>query len=224
MDTSRYTASSRPGRPRHIPARTAGQTPREEILEAAAKLFTGQGFAATSTREIADSVGIRQASIYYHFSGKDHILAELLEQTVRPTLDSLDELAQVATSEARLYTLAYRDARVLAELPHNIGTLPTHPDVTSADVCEEYEVARRQLRAAYGALGIACASDAVICSVSQKQLGEIIIQQVEGVVRTRAEGADVGDVELHAVAATCLRICGVPEDRAQTAAGAVSAR
>lgn len=216
MDKARYTAP-RQGRPRHIPTRSQ-LTPREQILDAAALLFTGQGFAATSTREIADAVGIRQASLYYHFAGKDGILGNLLEKTVRPTLDSLDELAQIEGDEARLYALAFRDARVLAELEHNIGMLPTHPDVAGADACREYEVARRQLRQAYGALGVAIASDAVICTVSQEQLGGMIIQQVEGVVRTRAEGDVVTDGALHAVAATCLRICGVPEDRAETAA------
>lgn len=217
MDNPRYTAQ-RPGRPRHTPDRSQ-LAPREQILDAAARLFTSQGFAATSTREIADKVGIRQASLYYHFAGKDEILAELLEKTVRPTLDSLDDLAQVAGPEAQLYTLAYRDAEVLAALEHNIGMLPTHPDVvTSADACREYEEARRQLRQAYGALGIACASDAVIFTVSQEQLGGMIIQQVEGVVRTRAEGEEVTDRALHAIAVTCLRICGVAEHRTEAAA------
>ena len=215
METIRRT---RPGRPRHIPDRGDGASPRDQILGAAARLFVNNGFAGTSTREIADLVGIRQASLYYHFAGKDDIVAELLEKTVRPTLDSLDELAPL-TPEARLYTLAYRDARVLAELEHNIGMLPTHPDVAGADACREYEIARQQLRAAYGALGIAIASDAVISTVGQEQLGGILIQQVEGVVRMRTDSSVVvSDVELHAVAATCLRICGVPEDRAQAAA------
>lgn len=49
--------------------------PREEILDAAAGLFVDRGFEGTSTREIAEAVGIRQASVYYHFpSGKDEIL------------------------------------------------------------------------------------------------------------------------------------------------------
>src|SRR5690606_6446151 len=67
----------RPGRPRHLPDKGVG-TPREQVLEAAALLFTSKGFAATSTREIAEAVGIRQASLYYHFAGKDEILAALL--------------------------------------------------------------------------------------------------------------------------------------------------
>ena len=215
MDRARYTAP-RPGRPRHIPA--ASQVPpREQILDAAARLFTGQGYAATSTREIADKVGIRQASLYYHFAGKPGILAELLEMTVRPTLDSLDELAQIETDEARLYSLAFHDARVLANLMHNIGILPTHPDVAQTPECREYEAARQQLRQAYGVLGISCASDHVICSVDKSQLGAMIIQQVEGVIRDRVGGHEVTDGELHAVAAACLRICDVPQDRIEAA-------
>ena len=219
--SSAATRRQGPGRPRHIEPLDDHLTPREQILGAAARLFTRQGFAATSTRMIAEEVGIRQASLYYHFTGKDDILGELLERTVRPTLDSLDKLdQQSATPEARLYMLALRDARVLAELDHNIGTLPTHPDVTNTDVYQEYEAARQQLRAAYGRLGIACASEVVISTVTQHQLGWMIFQQVEGVVRARAEdgGKVVPERDLRAVAATCLRICGVAEDRAEAAA------
>lgn len=218
MDRARYTAP-RQGRPRHIPT-ISDLSPRDQILGAAARLFTSQGFAATSTREIADEVGIRQASLYYHFAGKDDILGELLEMTVRPTLNSLDDLAEIADDDARLYCLAARDAQVLAGLVHNIGLLPTLPDVAMSPAFAEHETARLQLSAAYAALGIACASDAVLSTIGKKQLGGMILQQVEGVVRTRAAAADVvvKVSEMHAIAAACLRICGVTEDRVETAA------
>ncbi|HEY9353781.1 MAG TPA: helix-turn-helix domain-containing protein [Nocardioides sp.] len=204
---------TRPGRPRHIPARSQLE-PREQILDAAARLFTERGFAATSTREIAEMVGMRQASLYYHFPcGKEEILGDLLDMTVRPTLDGLDELAEIDPPEAKLYVLAFRDARALAGLMHNIGLLPTLPDVTSTEVCDEYEQARRLLREAYSTLGISCASDVVVETVSRAQLGAMVIQQVEGVVRDRAAGEVVTSYELHNVAAACLRICGVPDER-----------
>ena len=57
-----------PGRPRLVPSNTAAP-PREQVLHAAAQLFVTKGFAATSTREIADKVGIRQASLYYRDDG-----------------------------------------------------------------------------------------------------------------------------------------------------------
>lgn len=209
---------AQPGRPRHIPASSV-LAPRDQVLHAAARLFVDKGFAGTSTRVIADEVGIRQASIYYHFrKGKDEILAALLEMTVRPALDSLDQLARVETPEARLYLLALSDARALAELMHNIGILPGLPDVASS----EYDAARRELRDAYASLGLECASAAVVRTVSRTQLGNLILENVESVVRTRTTGHVFTDRELHNIAAASLRLCGVTDGRVDEAARTAS--
>jgi AcrR family transcriptional regulator len=60
---------------------------REQILEAAAAMFARQGAAATTVRQIADSVGILSGSLYHHFASKDEMLAEILGRY-------LDDLAQ----------------------------------------------------------------------------------------------------------------------------------
>ena len=220
MSSAATTRRNRPGRPRHIEPSDDTLTPREQILDAAARLFTRQGFAATSTREIADEVGIRQASLYYHFAGKDEIVDELLRKTVRPTLDSLDELAQIEPdAERRLYALAYLDARTLAQLKNNIGMLPALPDLPVA-IRKEYAAARRELRDAYAGLGLTCASAAVVRTVSRIQLGNLILENVESVVTTRKTDDLVSDRELHNVAATCLRVCGVTDDRVEAARAA----
>ena len=73
------------GRPRKNNSRRRGNTAREEILDASAELFTTQGFATTSTHQIADAVGIRQASLYYHFPSKTEIFLALLTSTVTPS-------------------------------------------------------------------------------------------------------------------------------------------
>ena len=70
------------GRPRLTTRKRPGATAREEILDAAAELFTTRGFTSTSTRMIADAVGVRQASLYHHFATKDDMLAALLVGTV----------------------------------------------------------------------------------------------------------------------------------------------
>jgi AcrR family transcriptional regulator len=197
---------SRPGRPRHSGG-DSDLSPREHILDVSAQLFVAQGFAATSTREIAEEVGIRQASLYYHFANKDEILAELLDMTVRPALEALTEIAEIESDADRLYALALHDATALSKLMHNIGILPSLPDVESS----EYEVARSDLRRTYATLGIACASDAVLSTIGKDQLGDLLITTVESVVGSRANGDVVTQMELRAVAATCLRVCGAPE-------------
>ncbi|NYI77100.1 TetR family transcriptional regulator [Nocardioides albertanoniae] len=207
-----------PGRPRHIPASDTHADPRDQILAVSARLFVGQGYAGTSTRDIAEAVGIRQASLYYHFAGKPGILAELLEMTVRPALDRVGDLARIESPEAALYLLAFHDAESLATLMHNIGMLPACPDVSQTPEAREYAAARGQLREAYGSLGISCGSQAVTDTVAMLQLGELILNAVESVIGTRASGDTVTNKELHGVAVSSLRICGVPQAQIEVAA------
>ena len=47
---------------------------RSDLLRAAARLFVEKGFAATTTRDIADAVGMRSGSPFYHFRSKQDLL------------------------------------------------------------------------------------------------------------------------------------------------------
>jgi AcrR family transcriptional regulator len=45
-----------------------------EIIEAAARVFAERGFHGATTQDIADVLGIRQASLYYYFASKEEAL------------------------------------------------------------------------------------------------------------------------------------------------------
>jgi AcrR family transcriptional regulator len=47
---------------------------RDELLRAAARLFVEKGFDATTTRDIAEAVGMRSGSPFYHFRSKQDLL------------------------------------------------------------------------------------------------------------------------------------------------------
>ncbi|MBC7274990.1 MAG: TetR/AcrR family transcriptional regulator [Nocardioides sp.] len=211
------TRRSRPGRPRHVPD-SGTASPREQILEAAAKLFVSQGFAATSTREIADHVGIRQASLYYHFAGKDEILVELLRTTVRPTTDKVEKILNQVPPlnvETALYLLVLVDVRTLADVPHNVGMLYLLPDVTKEEVYVDFREEHDKLVEAYADLASRVATETVLSTIGLKQLGNMLIQQVEGVINMRTEDPvrRISCPEAWAIASSCLRICGVSEDK-----------
>lgn len=55
---------------------------KQDILEAALDLFSVQGYEATSISQIADAVGIRKASLYSHFAGKQDILDSLVQSVL----------------------------------------------------------------------------------------------------------------------------------------------
>lgn len=95
------------GRPRRISPIREGNSTRDEILDASAELFTTDGFAATTTRRIAESVGIQQASLYYHFKTKDDILDALLAMTIDQPLHYAALIADRPEAPVvRLYALA----------------------------------------------------------------------------------------------------------------------
>jgi AcrR family transcriptional regulator len=54
------------------------QATRQAILRAAAGLFRQKGYAAVSLRDIADAVGMKTGSLYYHFESKESLVEEIL--------------------------------------------------------------------------------------------------------------------------------------------------
>jgi AcrR family transcriptional regulator len=48
-----------------------------EIIDAAARVFAERGYHGASTQDIADVLGIRQASLYYYFGSKEEALEQV---------------------------------------------------------------------------------------------------------------------------------------------------
>ncbi len=74
----------------------AGDQTRARILDIALELIADRGFAATSTREIAERLGVTKAALYYYFRTKD----DLLSAIVGPAMAELEELIESAGTGA----------------------------------------------------------------------------------------------------------------------------
>ena len=59
---------------------------RQVLLAAAAHLFRRQGFAATTTRDIAAAADMQSGSPFYHFKSKDALLYAVMEEGMRRAL------------------------------------------------------------------------------------------------------------------------------------------
>lgn len=60
---------------------------------AAARVLARKGYARTSTADIANELGIRQASLYYYFTGKEDALLQVCEVGAAGQLERLREIA-----------------------------------------------------------------------------------------------------------------------------------
>lgn len=68
---------------------------KQKILEEALKLFAQRGYDGVSMREIAAAVGIKGASIYNHFKGKEDIFNGIFDEMMR-RYDSMAAMLSVS--------------------------------------------------------------------------------------------------------------------------------
>ncbi|MEW1718939.1 helix-turn-helix domain-containing protein [Streptomyces sp. NPDC093109] len=204
------TTGRRVGRPRAEQRPDSGLSASEELLRAAAELFTTHGYAATTTRAVAERAGLRQATMYHYFGGKEDLLAALLESTVRPSLELARELLadQERSAEARLWELCRSDVELLCGGPHNLGGLYLLPEVR-VDRFDGFHRVRAELKDAYGALLAATAAGAALEKDEAALRTDLVFGLIEGVILVhRSDPARPVAAFAAATADAALRIVG----------------
>jgi len=85
--TSIRSRSATGRRPERIQASRGGRLPaatrRDQLIDAATRLFSERGFEGTTTREIAQAAGMNEALIFRHFPHKEELYAAILEEKAR---------------------------------------------------------------------------------------------------------------------------------------------
>jgi AcrR family transcriptional regulator len=82
-----------------IKACLSASQPRDRLLEAGQSLFSDQGYAATSMRQVAEKAGLALGSVYNHFQSKEAIFQAILMEfnpftrcNVRPLSENFDRI------------------------------------------------------------------------------------------------------------------------------------
>jgi len=92
---------------------------RELVVEAALQLLDEQGLAGVTTRKIAERLGVKSASLYWHIRSRDELLDLLADRVVadarwpEPTLSWRAKVEALMGEYARCL-LAHRDAAQVA--------------------------------------------------------------------------------------------------------------
>jgi TetR/AcrR family transcriptional regulator len=92
---------------------------KEEILDVATRLFAERGYEGTSMNDVAERVGMRKASLFYHFATKDSLYEAVLERLVASLQVALEEIyVSSGTYEDRLDAVTEMLVTVLASHPY----------------------------------------------------------------------------------------------------------
>lgn len=94
---------------------------KEEILDAAEKLFGTKGFDHTSTNDILEAVGIARGTLYYHFKSKEEILDGVIERiSNRLMLDAGKVIRDTELPVLERLTKAILALNVESEIGHEV--------------------------------------------------------------------------------------------------------
>jgi len=70
-------------------ALSKGSKTKAKILKTALKLFSSKGYKATTVRDIAGAMGVKQSALYNHFKNKDAILEALISDLTSSAIVTL---------------------------------------------------------------------------------------------------------------------------------------
>lgn len=90
-------------------------TTRDAILRAARDLFTINGFASTTVREICQQAGVTAPVIYYHFGNKEGLFEAVVEDTL-----NLDDFCDLLREKVAAFSDPWTKLRAY------VGTYLTH--------------------------------------------------------------------------------------------------
>jgi AcrR family transcriptional regulator len=86
---------------------------KDEILSAAAQIFSQKGFHAASMQDIAQAVNLQKASLYHHISSKQDMLLAILDQALDLLIEHIEQVAiqpLPADEKLRLAMVVYLQA------------------------------------------------------------------------------------------------------------------
>jgi AcrR family transcriptional regulator len=84
---------------RREPAVDQGPDTRTKLLDAAAKVFSERGFAASSVDDVAAAAGMSKGAVYWNFESKDDLIEALIEDRVIAPLRALIDFTRSAPAD-----------------------------------------------------------------------------------------------------------------------------
>ena len=164
-----------------------------------------QGYHPTTTRQIAERVGIQQPSLFHHFASKAEIVAELLEWDLGQTLPVAQELARESSSAAaRLYRYLTFDIDHLMNAPYNLAGVFTE-DVMADPAFAPWACRRHELHGHVASIVADGVESGEFLTVTPVVISEAVAGVLIGVLTFHSGGRQVRPQLGHELASVFVR-------------------
>ena len=110
---------------------------REELLAAAARIFSAKGYEGASLREICDAAGILAGSMYHHFRSKEDLFVSVHAEGFRRLNEAVDRVLQGRDDPW---------ARLEAAIAAHLGELVGSSDVAAVTGASLFRMQGRHLQ------------------------------------------------------------------------------
>ncbi|NRA40683.1 MAG: TetR/AcrR family transcriptional regulator [Pseudomonadales bacterium] len=96
---------------------------QQKIVNAAEQLFAENSYQATTLRQIAEAVGIKEPSIYAHFANKEAIYEAVIDRALQPFYSEINDWNQLQLSLKTLQDIPRRMLELHARHPYSAQIL-----------------------------------------------------------------------------------------------------
>jgi AcrR family transcriptional regulator len=133
--------------------RPPGQAPTaDRVLPVAAELFRRKGYAASSTRELSELLGINKATLYHHIDGKEDLLVAICRDSLSRIIEVVSQVARTEPPETRLRAVihshlasALNNRDMHAVMLTELRVLSTDHRAEIVQLRDDYEALLRQV-------------------------------------------------------------------------------
>ena len=152
---------------------------REQIIEAADRLFYRRGYEHTSFADVAEAVGISRGNFYHHFKAKDEILAAVIELRLGKTRGMLEQWTKDGKDPVErirsFIHILFRNQGLIERYGCPVGTLCTElaklGHSARDDAAQLFALFRDWLREQFEQLGRGADADALAMHVLARSQG-----------------------------------------------------
>ena len=89
---------------------------KDQIRNAAMRCFSMYGYSKTTMDDIANTIGMKKASLYYYYKNKENIICETIESEVDNFFETaIKKISKIKTANKKLYTLVKLETEYFQE-------------------------------------------------------------------------------------------------------------